>query len=124
MNLKNYTSALALAFLLACAYEKAAFRTVGTITTTVDAAMRAYGDEVKAAHVTAETQATVKGFYDKYYAAIQVAQSVVLSYKAGTATKSATQNALDAASAAAQPLLNLIQTFIPPEKRASLNFKV
>lgn len=118
--LTNYTAALALAFLLACAYEKTAFRTVGSLTTVVDAAMKAYGDEVKLNHITAENQTKVKTFYDSYYASIQLAQSVVLSYKEGSATRSSVQQALDAASASAQPLINLIKTLIPATKAAAL----
>lgn len=119
--LTQFTSVLILSFLVACAYEKTAFRTVGTLTTTVDAAMKAYGDEVKAGHVTADNQNAVKALYDKYYAALQVAQSITLSYKAGTATQSAAKSALDAAVAAANPVLDLVKTFIPKDKSATLN---
>lgn len=119
--LTQVTSVIILSFLVACVYEKTAFRTVGTLTTTVDAAMKAYGDEVKLGHISADTQNTVKSAYDKYYAAIQVAQSVTLSYKAGDATQSAVKQALDAATAAATPLIAMVKTFIPKEKAAALN---
>lgn len=111
-KLNSLLAGLILAGLIAgCAWEKTAYNTTNVTTAAVDAAMKAYADEVQLGHVSVNTQGKVHTAYDKYYAALQVAKAGVLDYKHGAKDKAAVQVLLSELAATEKPLIDLIQQF-------------
>lgn len=105
-----------LLLLLGC---QSAYKTTGVTIVTVDAAMNAWGDYVRAGLSTPEEEAKVKSAYDKYYAAIQGEKAAVIAYKS-TGDTNGLNNALIAVQSATPAVVALIFEFLPPGDTARL----
>jgi hypothetical protein len=101
---------LACLFVLAgCAsLETNAYRTIGSTAVTVDAAMRGWGDYVRAGKATPANQVAVKGAYLRYQTAMTVAQQAVIVYKAN-GDKVTFQTSIDMLNAAKDVLIGLVE---------------
>ena len=85
----------------------------GTQVVTVDAAMKAWADYVRAGHATQAQVDRVHALYDKYYAAALVEQAALVAYAADNiAGKPAYDAALSAVAAFSSDLITLVQSFI------------
>lgn len=89
----------------------------GAVIITVDGAMKGWRDYVTAGKATKEQIDAVHDAYVKYYNAQKLAEQALLEYSALTADEQVSQSAkvqslVDAARAAEEPLINLIQLFI------------
>jgi hypothetical protein len=93
--------------------EVAAYRTVGGVAATVDAAMNAWGDWVRAGKATADDETRVRSAYIKYQNAMQVAKAAVLSAKEQPATAAPYSVIVSTLAASADPLVELIYSFVP-----------
>jgi hypothetical protein len=99
--------------------QKVAYATAGTTVVTVDAAMSAWGDYVKAYHPPATQEAQVKAMYEHYQASMVVVVDanqlyVTLAGSGSTNSPPAQAAALSASAVAAQAfadLLNLLRSF-------------
>ncbi len=97
--------------------ELAAYRTIGGVAATVETAMTAWGDWVKAKRATPDDEVRVKAAYVKYQAAMKVAEQSVKTARnlpPGTASYAAIVSIL---SESADPLVALIDTFVPNRPR-------
>jgi len=94
--------------------EQGAFRTVGTTTTLVDAAMHGWGDYVRAGRASDADQAAVRGAYEQYQGAMRVARAVVVTLKTEhDATDPQWLIVLDTVNASADGLVGLIRRYVP-----------
>jgi len=97
--------------------EQGAFRTVGTTTTLVEAAMNGWGDYVRAGKATDAEQARVREAYAKYQGVMRVARAVTLSLKTGQdAGNPQWLIVLDTVNASANDLFALIGRYLPEFK--------
>jgi len=92
--------------------ETVAYKVTGATVLTVDAAMNAWGDYVRAGRATDAQQAKVREVYGKYLAAIQLERAAVLSYKANGDTN-AISRVIGTVSASSSEVIGLIQAFLP-----------
>lgn len=104
-RLRQAAVALALIAAISCASAQlSVYRSLATTATTVDTAMSAYGDLVRAGKVSAATQAKVKQAYADYQLAMVIAEGAYRTWKAAgypsTGLISVQNAANDAASAA------------------------
>ncbi len=88
-------------------------RVAGTTTITVDAAMQSWGEYVRSGRASVSDRLKVREAYEKYQAAMRVAESVAVSVLAAPEKQNAYQTALGAAAAASVEVLALIETLIP-----------
>ena len=91
------------------------YKTEGIIITSVDGAMKAWRDYVKAGMATQSQVDQVKVAYNKYYAAQQVARTAVVIYVASSSTNSAFANTAaitQAVDSSKNSLISLIGSFI------------
>lgn len=110
-------SILALVWLTACAnLERNTYRAIGSLAVTVDGAMNAWGDYVRAGQGTISQHAAVKQAYGNYQAAMRIAQTSVNAYRLNPDAKEL-QKALAVASASAGDLTRLIYGLINPPKQ-------
>lgn len=91
--------------------EQGAYRTIGTVSVSVDAAMNGWGDYVRAGKATPEQEIKVKAGYVKYQTAMRVAKITVASYKAQPDGATRLNSAVDALSAAGSEIVTLVQLF-------------
>lgn len=104
--------------------ETNTYKATGVVIISVDAAMKAWGDYVRAYQGTVrsvplDNQRTVKAAYDKYYAAVQLERSAITAYKTGTDTN-ALIRVLGIVEGASAEVIRLIETFLPPDRLAAL----
>lgn len=85
-------------------------KVVGTVTTTVDAAMNGWGAYVRSGKATIEQRNDVRNAYLKYQAAMRIAEQATVTALSNTNAPSY-QVALNAASAASVDLIALIESF-------------
>lgn len=83
----------------------------GSVTITVESAMLAWGDWVRANKATVEQRVQVRAAYQKYQASMLVAEKVALSVLSAPENQSVYVAALNAASQASIELIALIETF-------------
>jgi hypothetical protein len=96
--------------------ETTAYRTLGSTSSLVDNAMKAWGDYVRAGLATPTDQQTCRGLYIRYQAGMKVAKTAVLSYKAGLEKDDTTLNtALSTATASASDLIAFVRYFTQPK---------
>lgn len=117
------TAALLLAVLLPIAAlsgcstpERTAYRSLGTIAVTVDGAMNGWGEYVRAGRATGADQAKVRSAYERYQSAMRIAEQAQLAAAAAPDNQSSYVTAVSAVSAAADEIVALIHSFIPPPK--------
>jgi hypothetical protein len=91
--------------------EQAAYRATGSVALAVDAAMRGWGDYVRAGLATPQQEATVKGAYERYQATMRLARRLVESYGAGETDRLTLDTTFSAVDNAKNELVDLIQTF-------------
>lgn len=114
----NYSKQLifALAFMLmaGCStMERGTYQVLGTTAATVDAAMKGWGDYVRAGKATTADEATAMQLYAKYQGAMRVAKAAVLSLKKNEASTQADwEKATQALQDASGELIGFIGTFI------------
>lgn len=104
---------LPLLFLLmtGCAsLEQNAYRTVGSVTITVDAAMQAFGAHVRSGASNAEEQAAVRALYERYQASMKVAKAAVMAYRE-TRNEGTLRGGLQAASDSASAVVSAVNLF-------------
>jgi len=92
--------------------QQTAYKSEGAAIITVDAAMSAWGDYVRAGKADAITQAKVKQAYDLYFKAMQVNRDATLAYVANKTDAGPAQASLIAVSASAGDLIALVQQII------------
>ncbi len=115
-TVRQLFSLLLLAALLGCATpEKGAYRTIGTITVSVDAAMNGWGDYVRTGQATAQDEARVKAVYEHYQAAMRLARVTVFTSKTQPEGATTLDNALATAQASSGQLISLIQSLLQPK---------
>lgn len=108
---------LAAMFLIACAsLERNAYRTIGSLAVTVDAAMSAWGQYVRDGKSTVQQQAEVKQRYEEYQASMRILQGAVSAYRLKP-DDTALNKALNVASATATDLTVFIYSFVQPSKK-------
>lgn len=102
-----------LAFLLfGCASaEKNAYRTIAVVSVSADKTMRGWGQYVQSGKASAGDEAKVKAAYQKYQAAMSIAEAAVLTAKDAPAGQETLETALQAVEAAAAELTRIILTF-------------
>ena len=109
--MKYLLSILLAVMLVGCAtFEVTAYRTIATTTATVDVAMNSWGEAVRSGLTTPEQQAKVRKLYDEYDSLAKTARALAISYKSNP-DKNGLSQAVDAAVAAAAPLVEVIHTF-------------
>lgn len=97
--------------------ELAAYRTLGTTTVLVNAAMNGWGDYVRAGLATPDDQIRVRGAYEKYQASMRVAKSVALAMKdSGAINDPVWMQVVNAVTKSANDVINLIAKFVPSVK--------
>jgi hypothetical protein len=83
----------------------------GTLSLSVDAAMKSWGEWVRAGKATVEQRIEVRGRYAQYQAAMRTAEAAAVSAVGAPANQAAYTTALNAAVAASVDLIALVQTF-------------
>lgn len=83
----------------------------GTVTISVDAAMKSWGEYVRAGKASVEQRTQVRAAYLKYQAAMKTAETVALSVLTAPENQAAYLTTLNAASQASVEVLALIETF-------------
>jgi hypothetical protein len=91
--------------------ERTAYQTIGSVAVSVDGAMSAWGDYVRAGLAKPEQETRVRGAYLKYQAAMKTAETVVLAARAAPEGEASYQTALRAAGAAAADIIALVEQF-------------
>jgi Mrp family chromosome partitioning ATPase len=115
-TMRQLFSLLLLAALLGCATpEQSAYRTIGTITVSVDGTMNGWGDFVRAGHAEPADEARVKAAYERYQSAMRLARIAVITSKTQPDGASTLQTALATTQAASGQLIGLIQTLLQPK---------
>ena len=93
--------------------KTAAYQSVGTTITLVDASMRAWGDYVRAGYATPADETRVRTAYTQYSHAIAVARVAVASSTESPTTLDAV---LDTLSIARRDVVTIISDLITPKK--------
>ena len=89
--------------------NRAAYVATGSVIVTVDAAMSAWGDYVRAGKATRDDQIRVRDIYLKYQAAIAIERDAVLAAQA-TKDDGALRQALAVVAASQSDVIALVQT--------------
>lgn len=92
----------------------------GTMVITVDAAMKVWAGWVNAGYATSQQVATVKTCYTRYSAACWYAADVYRMVAAGQTDSNNIAAAVSAVTLESGNLVNLVATFLPPDKAAQL----
>ena len=96
--------------------ETTAYRGIGSVAVTVDTAMQAWGDAVRAGQVTPVQEAVVKDAYGKYQSAMRTAHAAMTAYKLSAGqNKNAVNVALDTLDGCAADLTKLIREYLTPK---------
>ena len=117
-------TALLLAILAAVAvgcasFQTNSYRTVGVITTSVEAARQAFVAYENTGAVTQKQHDQVQAVYVKYQLAMKVAADAFVAYNL-TKNQDALTVALNAAAASSADVIALVEAFLPPERAAVL----
>ena len=101
------------AFAIGCAtLEQSAFRSIGSVSVTVDAAMSGWGDWVRDGQATPQQEDMVRVLYGKYQASMRTANSALTAYRISAGQNKAELNiALDVLDGSAADLMQLIRSF-------------
>lgn len=91
--------------------DAVAYKTIATITTTVDSARQAWNSFVAAGHATVDEVNTVGQAYTKYQSAVALAQVATISYKTNPDSNSLNA-AITAVSDSSSALINVVNTFM------------
>lgn len=83
----------------------------GSVTITVDAAMQAWGEFVRAGKATVDQRVQVRAAYQKYQASMLIAEKVAVSVLTAPEQQSAYITALNTASQVSIELIALVETF-------------
>lgn len=94
--------------------DSIAYKTIATVTTTVDSARQAWNTYVAAGNATIPQVQQVAAAYAVYQQSIVVAQAAVITYKTNGDANSM-NNAVAAASAASLPIITLITAIVTPQ---------
>lgn len=83
MRIATSMTVLGLVWLLtACAtFESNAYKTLGTVAVTVDAAMNGWGDYVRLGKATRQQELVVRDAYEDYQLAMSLASAAVTAYR-------------------------------------------
>lgn len=100
--------------------QRAALTATGVQVVTVDAAMNAWGDYVRAGAATQAQVDAVKLAYQHYYQAALVEKAAWLAYASAPTNATPAQTAQAVTQAAQGPLIQLVLGFLPPDKVAAL----
>lgn len=111
MKARNIIFVLVLLLFVGCqSLEQNAYRTVGSVTITVDAAMQVFGAHVRSGKSNAEEQAAVRALYAQYQASMLVAKAAVMKYRE-TRNEGTLQGGLQAASDSASAVVSAVNLF-------------
>jgi len=116
--MKNLVSIIALALLIGCATagkqsaQDVAYKTIGTIATTVDTSMLAWGDFVRAGMSKPSQEVLVKSTYQKYQSVMLSTKVMVLTYVDSPTNKTLLATSLQAVGNASGEVVNTINTFL------------
>jgi len=113
--MKKLISIIALALLVGCATtnpQTAAFKSIGTIVTTVDVSMLSWGDYVRAGLASNEQENQVRRMYSKYQSSMLVTKTMVLTYVDSPEGQKSLQTTLQAVGNASSELISLINSFL------------
>lgn len=91
--------------------DRAAYVTAGTVITSVDSAMNAWGDFVRAGLSKPEQEVRVKDAYQKYQIATRTLRTVVRSYKNSPQDEARYETALRVVEAASADLISIVRQF-------------
>jgi len=97
--------------------EQAAYRATGAVVISVDAAMKGWGDYVRAGMATVQDQAKVRAAYEKYQAAVRSAKAVtdsILTNPSDRFDPTAANLVLSAVNNSKNQLVELINTLRKP----------
>lgn len=83
----------------------------GSVTITVDAAMQSWGEWVRANKATVEQRVQVRAAYQKYQAAMAIAEKVAISVLTAPEQQAAYITALNTASQVSVELIALVEQF-------------
>lgn len=113
---------LAAAFLVGCAtFETNAYRTLGTINTTVQTLMDAFADESVAGRTTPDFENKVWTLYANYQNMRVPARIAIDGYRAGTNSQERVEAVLTAVSTNKEAIRKLILSLVlPAEKKTTL----
>ncbi len=90
--------------------EQSAYRTLASTSVVVDGAMKAWGDHVRAGNATLHQQVQVRASYERYQAAMKLAQVVVNGYR-NTNDKPTLVAALETVTDASSSIIELVELF-------------
>lgn len=116
--MKNLAKLIALVLFVGCAttsktpVQDAAYKTIGTIATTVDASMLAWGDYVRAGMAKPAQEVLVRSTYQKYQAVILSTKIMVLTYVDSPTNQTTLYTSLQAVGNASSEVINTINTFL------------
>lgn len=115
-HIRQFFSLILLAALLGCATpEQGAYRTIGTITVSVDTSMNVWGDAVRAGRTSPDDQARVRAAYEHYQSAMRLARVTVITTTSQPEGATKLETTLATAEAASGQLISLIQTLLQPK---------
>lgn len=93
--------------------ERRAYQVIGSVSVSVDTAMKVYADMVVAGKVSPENQAKVKRAYEVYQSAMASAHLAIMAAReSGKQGNDAVNIALDAVSASATSLIETVKLII------------
>lgn len=100
-------------------WKQTTYKTAGTVTITADTAMKAWAEYVVAGLAKPDQEAKVRDAYGKYQASMM---AVLDAGKAATASgnQTALQNWFAAAAAAQANLVNVVNAFMPADRKLEL----
>ena len=101
--------------------ERTALTATETRIVTVDTAMEAWGDYVRAGYAEQYQVDAVKAAYQKYYLASLAEKQAWLAWVNSPTNATSTQVAVSIAKAAQRDLTTLIISFLPADKVSALN---
>lgn len=90
--------------------EKTAYRSLATISVTVDTSMKVWGTWVAQGKATPADEAVVRKSYSIYQSSMKVAQAAVVSINSSPSGQSNLNVALNAVADSASTLVQLVQT--------------
>lgn len=99
--------------------EVSAYKSTGVVVVTVDSAMKAWGDYVRAGLASVDSQLKVKATYDKYYLTVQAAKAVITVAKSNNSTNQVVNTVAIISSAGAE-VIGLVESFLPPDRLIKL----
>ena len=96
-------------------YETGVYRTLGTVSVTVDQAMCAWGDWVQAGQTSPADEDQVKALYGQYQSAMRTAHAAELAYEKDKGQQNNLNIALDMLQGSASALVDFVRKMVGEE---------